>query len=236
MSATLLPPSFEEAVFSLLSATLQALGSVMPANVEIVLHDLRTPEYSVVDIVNAHITGRKKGDAVLAGMRTDKGFLSVLEERQEPVSLLLDYPTFNRDGSPLRSSSIFYRNGHGRPFATLCINVDNAGIHHAISILQTLANTVAIPRQPGIEPAAPDAEPGRDNIEDLMRDIIDSATALSAGRSRADVKKANLLAVQNMQEKGLFLIKGSVEKAAAALGVTRFTIYNYLDELKNPRR
>lgn len=30
------------------------------------------------------------------------------------------------------------------------------------------------------------------------------------------------------------MMKGGVEKAAAALGVTRYTIYNYLDALKSP--
>jgi predicted transcriptional regulator YheO len=77
------------------------------------------------------------------------------------------------------------------------------------------------------------SEASHDNIEDLMRDIISTTTALSSGSSRADTKRANLMAVKNMQEKGVFLIKGGVEKAAAALGVTRYTIYNYLDELKS---
>jgi predicted transcriptional regulator YheO len=34
-----------------------------------------------------------------------------------------------------------------------------------------------------------------------------------------------------MHERGLFVIRGSVERVAARLGVTKFTIYNYLDEI-----
>ena len=35
-----------------------------------------------------------------------------------------------------------------------------------------------------------------------------------------------------MQERGIFIVKGGIEKAAAALGVTRYTVYNYLEEIR----
>ena len=37
--------------------------------------------------------------------------------------------------------------------------------------------------------------------------------------------------VGQLEERGLFLLKDAVEVIALALGVTRFTIYNYLNEL-----
>jgi len=45
-------------------------------------------------------------------------------------------------------------------------------------------------------------------------------------------KKAKLEAVRQMQDRGIFIVKGGVEKAAKALGVTRYTIYNYLEEIR----
>ncbi|MGE8311970.1 MAG: helix-turn-helix domain-containing protein, partial [Pseudomonas protegens] len=39
-------------------------------------------------------------------------------------------------------------------------------------------------------------------------------------------------AVRQMQERGVFIVKGGIEKAAAALGVTRYTIYNYLEQIR----
>ncbi|MCK8067541.1 PAS domain-containing protein [Cobetia sp. 1CM21F] len=224
---------YEERVLQLLAGTVRAVGSVLADNAEIVLHDLRSPKYSIAEIVNAHVTGRKQGDSVLAGTRTDKAFINALEESQELVSYMLDYPTFSRDGNPLRSSTAFYHDRKGKAFAALCINVDNAGIKSAISVLQGLVGASVPKRDEPQRLSVSATEPARDNIEDLMRDIINTATALNPGNSRAETKKANLLAVQQMQEKGIFLIKGGVEKAAGALGVTRYTIYNYLDELKN---
>lgn len=213
----------------MLSAAVRVIGSVVSCQTEVVLHDLRKPEYSIAEIANAGVTGRQKGDSVLAGMRTDKAFLSAMERRDEPVSLLLDYATYSREGKPLRSSTAIYRDRHHQPFAALCVNVDNSGIEEALRVLNSLAR-IAVPEPP---PPVQTAEDNQLSIEDVMNEIISTADISGAKGNRADIKRANLLAVKNMQEKGIFLIKGGVEKAAAALGVTRYTIYNYLDELKN---
>ena len=39
-----------------------------------------------------------------------------------------------------------------------------------------------------------------------------------------------------MEEKGIFLMKGSVEKAAEVLSVNKVTIYSYLDEIRGKRQ
>jgi predicted transcriptional regulator YheO len=47
------------------------------------------------------------------------------------------------------------------------------------------------------------------------------------------MKKADKLAVvQELDERGVFLIRGAINGVAQALGVSRYTIYNYLDEIK----
>lgn len=222
---------YEQEMLQMLAAAVRAIGSVLPGNTEIVLHDLRNPEFSVAEIANAHVTGRKKGDSVLAGLRKDKAFITALEESQEPVTLLPDYETFSREGSPLRSSTAIYRGRDSRPFAALCVNVDNNGIENALTLLQSLSGVKI--QQPAPVTEVRNADQTHDSIEDLMKEIISNATGLNPGSRRADAKKAKMLAVQQMQERGIFLMKGGVEKAADALGVTRYTIYNYLDELKN---
>ena len=59
-----------------------------------------------------------------------------------------------------------------------------------------------------------------------------SAKKISADDGHTDRKSAKLYAVKEIQNKGIFLMKGGVEKATTAFGVNRYTIYNYLDELK----
>ena len=67
-------------------------------------------------------------------------------------------------------------------------------------------------------------------MELLMSEIIQNSL-LRSGQGRMN-KQAKVEAVRVMQERGLFIVKGGVEKAATALGVTRFTIYNYLEQLR----
>lgn len=223
--------TYEQEMLQMLAGAVRVIGSVVPGNTEIVLHDLRNPEFSIAEIANSNVTGRKKGDSVLAGLRKDKAFITALEESHERVTFLTDYETFSRDGTPLRSSTAIYRGHDARPFAALCINVDNNGIDKALTLLQMLSGIKL--QQPAPLPEARSDEPPRDSIEDLMKEIISNATVLPPGSRRADAKKVKLMAVQQMQERGIFLMKGGVEKAAEALGVTRYTIYNYLDELKS---
>jgi len=229
---------FQAHLLELLTGTVRALGSVLPRNAEVVLHDLRTPEYSIAEIANGHVTGRRKGDSVLAGMRADLAFCDALEEKLESISLLVDYPTLSKDGQPLRSSTALYRDLNGKAFAALCINVDQASVVEALNLLQALVGHPQSSARPlAAVTEAPDiAEPVHHTIDELMREIIRGATELSPGTGRTDIKRANLLAVSEMQDKGIFLIKGGVEKAAAALGVTRYSIYNYLAELKGKDR
>jgi predicted transcriptional regulator YheO len=227
-------------VIELLAATVRAIGSVLPRNAEVVLHDLRTPEYSIAEIANGHVTGRNTGDSILAGLRADLAFSDALQEKLEPISLLVDYPTLSKDGQPLRSSTALYRDEKGKAFAALCINVDQACVINALNVLQALVGHPEISTAAHPVPAATHtsdtAETTHLTIDELMREIIRGATELSPGTGRADIKRANLLAVSEMQDKGIFLIKGGVEKAAVALGVTRYSIYNYLAELKGTDR
>lgn len=42
--------------------------------------------------------------------------------------------------------------------------------------------------------------------------------------------------IRSMENKGVFLMKGSVEQVAAKMGVNKVTIYSYLDEVHGKRR
>ena len=48
-------------------------------------------------------------------------------------------------------------------------------------------------------------------------------------------KEDKVSIVEALEEKGVFLIKGAVDYVAKVLCVSRYTIYNYLDEIRvNP--
>jgi predicted transcriptional regulator YheO len=73
------------------------------------------------------------------------------------------------------------------------------------------------------------AEPQMDT---LMQEIIDAAVPVPGGTAASMKRADKIQAVGEMQRRGLFIVKGGVERAAAALNVSRFTIYNYMEQLR----
>lgn len=211
-------------IFNVLKAAVTALASVIGRNTEILLHDLDQPEHSVLLIANGHISGRKVGSPVLGGPEQDRGFAAVMnaaakQSGTDPV-VITDYPT-TVNGRTLRSATAVFRDSNGHPFASLCINADLTGLNAAQAFLEQLQPMLQTTTEQPSEPA---------DMELLMAQIIqDSLTRVGFGKMN---KQAKVDAVRVMQERGLFIVKGGVERAAAALGVTRFSIYNYLEQLR----
>lgn len=211
-------------IFNVLKAAVTALASVIGRNTEILLHDLDQPEHSVLLIANGHISGRKVGSPVLGGPEQDRGFAAVMDASAkqsgtDPV-VITDYPT-TVNGRTLRSATAVFRDSNGHPFASLCINADLTDLNAAQAFLEQLQPMLQTTTEQPSEPA---------DMELLMAQIIqDSLTRVGLRKMN---KQAKVDAVRVMQERGLFIVKGGVERAAAALGVTRFTIYNYLEQLR----
>lgn len=204
------------------------LGTVVGENVEVVLHDLTRPESSVVKIVNGHVSGRAVGDSILKGPLDDQGFIELTRTAKRsddsPHSLLLGYTTRTRDGRELRSSTVIFRDSTDTPFVSLCINTDLSVVFQAHALLQSM-----LYRTEKAEASSKES-PG---VDVLMQEIIADAVRRFGKPVSMMNKEEKVHAVEIMLQRGLFIVKGGVEHAASALGVTRFTIYNYLDTLKH---
>jgi predicted transcriptional regulator YheO len=223
-------------VFTILTSVVKTVGSIIGKNTEVVLHDLTNPAHSVVAIANGHITGRVVGSPVLAGPSQDLGFNAVVQTPGETTSpepgvlenpvVLENYQTRLASGAVLHSATAIYRDSRGTPFAGFCINADLSGLHAARACLDQLLGTSSATEVKSIE---------QPDMELLMAEIIHSALSTTTSSNSAMKKQAKLEAVRQMHERGMFIVKGGIEKAAAALGVSRYTIYNYLDEIKSTR-
>ena len=76
---------------------------------------------------------------------------------------------------------------------------------------------------------------GQPHLEDTVERLI-AAAERSIGRAVPDMERADKQqVVRFLDERGVFLIRRAVEDVAERLGVTRFTIYNYLDR-QGPRQ
>lgn len=216
-----------KAIMDALHSVVHMLGSIVGPHVEVVLHDLTKPEASVAALANGHISKRKVGDSILEQPREDHGFTGLSEELDARGAaghtVIGNYSTVTGDNRRLRSARVIFRDGGGELFGALCLNADMSQLEAAHSWLGHLLQ----PLQPVSAVAV-----GEPEMDVLMQEIISDAVR-RAGKPLSMMKKLEKIsAVRSMQQRGLFIVKGSVEHAAKALGVSRYTIYNYLEALR----
>jgi len=202
---------------NLLSDIALCIAMQFGENCEVVLHDLTLPyDKTIVAIWNGHVTGRKIGDGgTNAGLEILKGSASPDDQ--------YSYINATQNGRILRSSSKYFRDEYGKVNGSMCINLDITDIIKAENTLKsfTSSGSAAIPQSPELFVGNVD-----ELIEIMMQEAV-SATGKSVGRLTKEEKVA---IVHSLDDKGFFLIKKAAEKLADFLGLSRYSIYNYLNE------
>lgn len=213
-------------VFNVLRAVVNGLGRIIGPDVEVVLHDLRQPATSVIAIANGHISKRTIGSPVFSGPFGDEGLRALIEagEEGDAVTAVSDYKTTLPDGRELDSLSLMFRGPDGKAVAGLCVNADRGRMRALRDLLSGFLDS------PVLEATEPPAE----SVEEVASRIIEESIASVSANPARPSREERMRAVQVMQDRGLFLIRQSADLAAERLGVTRYTIYNYLD-LKTKR-
>ncbi len=145
--------------------------------------------------------------------------------------------TFGRDGevvlhniSDLTSSVIAIANGHvtnrriGSPATDLLVSIVERCDDASVDATGTEAGKA------GTEEAFP-----RD-ASSFLRIMIDQALSRQSKPVALLSKKDNLEVIRELDENDIFSIKRAVETVARGLNVSRYTIYNYIDEVRSERR
>lgn len=205
---------------NLLSDIAKCIAMQFGENCEVVLHDLTLPyNKTIVAIWNGHVTGRKIGDGgTNAGLEILKGSVSPDDQYH--------YINSTSDGKILRSSSKYFRDEYGKVNGSLCINLD-------ITDLVRCENTLRRLTCPDNQQAAPaPSEFFIGNIDELLEKMMNEAVLKTGKEIRDLTKEEKVTIVHSLDQKGFFLIKKSAEILADFLGLSRYSIYNYLNEIK----
>jgi len=195
------------------------IANTFGKNCEVLLHDIRNPQSSVIAIANGHITGRSIGSPM-----TEYG-LATLRSGQfdKPI---VNYRKKTRDGRILKSSSLFIKDENGKLIGFLCINYDISELTIARNIINNLANVIEE------TDFSEEDECFGNTVNEMLSSIVNKALE-SVGKPVAFISKEEKVnIVQLLDEKGVFLIKGAIDYVAKVLCVSRYTVYNYLDETR----
>ena len=95
-----------------------------------------------------------------------------------------------------------------------------------------LPKNIAATDPPEKEPETSPTEPQDADIVTMMEEIISEAVQGIKQPFKFADKSEKLKAIKLMLDRGPFLIKGGVDFAAQRLKVSRYSIYNYLKEVK----
>jgi predicted transcriptional regulator YheO len=206
-------------ILAVFAELVPVIASVLPGNSEVIVHDFVRMPNSIIALAG-DITGRQVG-----GPATNYLLSKVASGNFDDE---LGYETKLPDGRHLRSSTKVIRSATGRPVGALCINVDLSMWQVARTIIDGL---IGLGDPSSQSAATPPREDFARNVEELAEDLISEALG-EAGMPVEDMKKRHKLTVVSvLEERGFFLIKDAVETIAERLGVTKFTIYNYLNEI-----
>jgi predicted transcriptional regulator YheO len=193
---------------------------------EVVLHDLRNLrnlDHSIVKIANEHVTGRTVGGPI-----SDRG-LKDLRSRSE-WDLSINYASVTKDGRPLKSSTMLFRNDKGKPIAALCINFDVTDILSLNTVIQDIF---------AISEEAEQAGPTETFVGDVVTTLNDIADKVirKVGKTIPSMEREDKIEiVKQLEDQGFFLIKGAIKLIAGKLKVSKFTIYNYLEQIRSESR
>jgi len=225
-----------ERLIAVFSSLVEPLGRALPSSSEVVLHDLSLLPNSIVAIYG-DVTGRRIGDPA-----TDK-LLGILSEMADQGGEGAGpgaggYETVLPDGRRLRSSTMMIRDVSGAPVAALCINTDLSAWFTAQRVIDMMLggarDAAAKPQLSAVPPGPVPVEAGEvfpHDVDELAALLIQRA--LDGAGIPVDLmhKKHKIEVVRDLKARGLFLLRDAVDMVAASLGVTRFTIYNYLNEI-----
>lgn len=190
---------------------------------EVVVHDLKAPNAAstIVAIENGQISGRKLGDGpsnvVLKALRTDP----------DKLHDKLAYLTKTEDGRVLRSSTIFFRDDDGTPAAIFAINYDTS---LDMAYLQYLQDFTMLGTEREVTPASAETIPH--NVTDLLDELIEESVRLVGKPVELMTKDDKVRAIGFLNDAGAFLITKSGQKVCSYFGISKYTMYSYMDEAK----
>ena len=192
---------------------------------EVVIHDLtkKDLEQSIVYIENGHVSNRHTGDGpsgiVLETLRSDP----------KKIHNKLSYLTRSEDGRILKSSTLYIRDDKEEKIAYIfSINYDITALLAAESSISGLIRTTEDSESEENNGDAP--QKITHNVTELLDLLIEQAIA-KVGKPVALMNKDDKVAVvQYLNNAGAFLITKSGDKVSSLLGISKFTLYSYMDK------
>ena len=195
----------------------KALAAQFGSNCEVVVHEISdcSTSNSIIAIENGHVTGRKSGDGPSQVVLEQLGKDGLCPE--DHLCYLMRTP----DGKLLKSTSVYIPDDEGKVAAIFGVNFDISALVMAEQALNSLTLTMNHDQE----------TPTRitHNVNDLLDDLIEQSDRLVGKPVALMTKEDKVRAIRFLNDHGALLITKSGDKIANHFGISKYTLYSYLD-------
>lgn len=201
---------------TLLKQIATAIAEQFGSDCEVVIHDLKTknPEHSIVFIANGHITGRKIGDGPSSVV------FDTLRKNPDTLEDESGYLMKTADGRILKSSTTYVRDTKGTIHYILGINYDITRLTMVETAIHNLITPENVEKQP---------KEITHSVNELLDQLIQQSVELVGKPVALMNKDDKVKAIQFLNDAGAFLITKSGDKVANYFGISKYTLYSYID-------
>lgn len=218
-------------------ATADLIGRTAGGKTEVVLHDLGDPLHSVVYVVNGTVTDRRVGQGL-------RHLVTEMLTAQARGTDLLPAWWYRYQTKLIRCTTQLLRDETGKLVGALCVNEDVTTELAEFNVLKAKLPglktvEIPVPAENGIlwaeeSISSADGKPTavRENVRETVFKLI-TALAKEEGFTEREVSREERRRfVEMLNDREVFLVKGSVEYAADVIGVSKVTIYSDLDAVR----
>lgn len=209
----------QQPVFPILTRLADGIAAMFGRNCEVAVHDLSNVDRSLIHL-SGNVTHRKTGAPA-----TD--LLVKALTRPEETEDIHNYKTTTKDGRSIKSTTIFIRDSRNCIIGAFCINLDTTDFFNAAQALTPFVNAICATDNGVEENFSATAE---ETIESIFEQVL-----VTIGKQPATMStEERVRLVGQLEEQGVFQMKGSVKRIAKLCGVSKFTIYNHLKSIRQP--
>lgn len=187
---------------------------------EVVVHDLTEREaadHSIIYVENGHITGRKVGGSASKVVLQELALADHDKDRTDHIG----YLSKTKDGKLLKCSTIYIKDKtEHKVLAILSINQDITSLSLASS---TIGDIIMPNQKEEVEEFIP-------NVSDILDQLMWQSVELIGKPVALMTKEEKIKAIRFLNDKGALLITKSGDKIADYFGISKFTLYSYIQE------
>ena len=192
--------------------------SIFNKNCEIIIYDLTDLKNSLI-YSTGDITKRKPGEPI------SDFILNKMREEGDAVKDTFNYKSTLKDGRIFRSSLSFFRDTNGLAIAALCINFDTTEFMNAVHFLENFVKFNEINNSMNKETFPSSVN---DTIKTLVEEAIEEIGKQPPSMSTGE----RIQFVKILEQHGAFLIKGALDQIAIIMGLSKYTVYSYLQKIR----